>query len=367
MHLLFISEEGKSLGLAMRVVKEEFQVSYFVEQPQFKQVGVGLVPIQQFNKPLINNNGECIVSNTKELIESAGNLDLVVVDGLKLGKVTDFLKERNTPVMGVNHWASVLCRSSDYAHKILNNVGIQTEISTSTPFIFVKVGCWWNGLSIRDPFICYNEDRVMTGNLGQPVESVGMVIKSIVGTKLLKDTFGKLERLLKKSSFRGWLTLECIIDKNNLFGLDFSTSALYLPSFLELYKGSITEMLLALAIGQEPKGSLTEDYSLSLLLSVPPFPIRDCPLDFTEVNGINSDNLKHIYLMDAQVQNKVMRTALAGGDIMWVNARGRDVGECQRRVGKTLQHINVENMQYRLDVGDRVRELEYLLKKWNYV
>ena len=60
-------------------------------------------------------------------------------------------------------------------------------------------------------------------------------------------------------------------------------------------------------------------------------------------------------------------SAGTGGELMRVVARGRDVGECKKRVSKTISNLGIVDVQYRTDSTTRYGKEEGKLEEWGYV
>jgi len=364
MTVLFISNEGESLGLAMRVKNEGYSTYFYTERDNAEWVGEGLVDKTIVGRRLTRVSGECIASNVNRLISEV-KPDLVIVDGKSMGKVADYIKEQNIPVFGSSYWTDSLSTSPPYVTQLSHRIGI--DMWEGEKGVSVECGVWWNGLSSLSPFLVYNEDRFMDNSLGMSIPSAGNVVRSISPTsKLYKESIEKMERLLKKSKFRGVLSIGCVVTKGKVYCTHFTSSLIYFPSLLEIYKGSVTDLLSSTANGRKSDGQFTADCALSFLLSTPPYPIS-APAEYAPIKGISPSNLKHVYLLDVQKREEKYEAAEASGKIMWVSARGRDVGEAKKRVQKTISNLSIPDIQYRMDIGRRVDRDESLLNNWKYI
>ena len=360
MTLLFISQLGDSLGLALRCLSEGYSISFYVEDESSSFIGNGLVDKPSFSKHLTNRGGDCIASNTNQLLTEISP-DLVIIDGYGLGKVADYIREQNLPVFGSSHWTDTLSTDPFYVKDILRRVSLDQWKGEEG--VKVEVGVWWNGLQSLFPFIVWNEDRFLTGSLGCRVDSASNIITSLPSShRLIVEGVGKMERLLKKSKYRGLISLECVVTKSKVYGVSFTTSTLYLSSLLELYKGSVTDLLLAVSTGRKSTGEMTTDYALSLLLSIPPFPNSATESTSTALKGVSPSNLRHIYFIDVCKNGACYESVGSSGRLMMVSARGRDVGEAKKRVMKTISNLDIDNVQYRVDPTTRYQLEEKLLE-----
>jgi len=365
MTLLFISRIGDSLGLAMRCLSEGYSILFYTEDESASFLGNGIVEKVAFSKHLLNQREECVASNIHQLLTET-KPDLVVVDGEGMGKVADYIKEQGVSVFGSSHWTDSLCSNESYAREVMKRVGI--ERWKGEEGVKLECGVWWNGLSSISSFVVWNEDRFMTSSLGPLIDSASNIISCPhLHTELVENGVGKMERLLKKSKFRGILSLSSIVTKSKLYAISFTTSTLYLSSLLELYKGSVVELLLAVSNARKSDGEFTTDYALSLLLSVPPFPSPSNGCVKTLVKGVSPSNLRHLYMMDMQKNGDVYESGGRDGKLMFVSARGRDVGEAKKRVMKTISNLDIDNVQYRVDPTTRISIEEKKLLEWGYL
>jgi phosphoribosylamine-glycine ligase len=349
----------------MRCASEGYSILFYIEDETASFVGNGLVDKPSFSKHLLNRGGECIASNVNQLLTEA-KPDLVVFDSSYMGRVADYVKEQNILVIGSSHWTDTISSSIDYSKEVMKRVGI--ERWKGEEGIHVECGVWWNGLLSLFPFIVWNEDRFMTSSLGPLVDSASNILSSLPSSsKLIEMSVGKMERLLKKSKFRGLLSMSCVVTKGKVYSISFTTSTLYLSSLLELYKGSVTDLLLSISSGRRPEGEFTSDYALSLLLSVPPFPSPLVEYSRTVIKGISPSNLRHLYLLDIMKEGERYESAGLSGQLMMVSARGRDVGECKKRVFKTISNLDIDDIQYRTDSTQRISIEESKLQEWGYL
>jgi phosphoribosylamine-glycine ligase len=124
----------------------------------------------------------------------------------------------------------------------------------------------------------------------------------------------------------------------------------------------------AVASGRKSEGEFTTDRALSLLLSIPPYP-NPLLSDYSKtiIKGISPSNLRHLSLIDVMKDGDGYENAGVSGRLMMVSARGRDVGECKKRVMKTISNLDIEDVQYRTDSTTRYMVEENKLKEWNYL
>jgi len=350
MTLLFISEKGYLLGLAKRCADEGYKVYLYVENKEGAFVGNGIVPKSSYLLSLLNKGGDAISSHINALLDET-HPDLVILDSSRLGKVFDYITQKNIPCFGSNHWSDILSTSSSYFSSLSHAVGWNQWKGDSGQ----QVGCgfWWNGLQLISPFLFSNRTSFLTGDLGGRVESSGCCISPIFSSSILNSAIDKSTTLLKKTKFRGLFHLNCVVSKGHVFVASISSSLFSLPSNLERYKGSVVDLLHSVATGTKMAGEFTTDCALSILLSIPPFPSALVSDKDSALKGVSPSNLKHLYLVDVRKEDSSYVCANSSGELGYVCARGRYVNEAKDRAYKTLSNLSVEEGQYRLDIGEK--------------
>ena len=334
MNILFISHEGDSLGLAMRCRSEGHPTHLYISKEEAGCVGDGLIDKPLTRRRLKKLSGDCIATNIDELLKEV-KPDLVVFDSVGFGKVADYLRERGIAVFGSSFWSDTLITSTDYGKQMMKRLNV--DVVSGEEYVVL-----WNGTTIVSSFLIRNETRLMTGSLGLNVDSVGNVMIEH-SPKKYDELSERVEKLLKKVKFRGILSI----------GKKFDVSVRYLPLILETYKGSIADFLFSIASCKNYEGEVTSDYAVSILLSIPPYPYQP-PSKSVSIEGVNECNLKHLHLIDVAKPSAdgEYETAEASGRVGWVTARGRSVKEAKKRAYITISNLRIQDVQYRLDVGN---------------
>ncbi len=342
MHILFISRDGDSVGLAHRCVQEGFKASVVIEGAYRHGQGSRLCDVSVSELPMTNNQGNVCGKVLDQILHSHKDVDFIWVDGYCMGKVTDYLREKGLCVVGSTGWTDTLFRDRKYTSLIFG-----LPIVPSTPRE-VRVGGWWNGTQLVHTFCMLNNHRIMTDNVGGAADSTLYSLFKLG----VHPLFEPIVRIMKKQSFRGLFTIG-VLDNMGVFSLtDFSAASYPIPGFIELYKGNITELISAVALGRTPQlGELTEDTASASLVSISPFPYQIPSNSPIIIHGVQPSNMKHVYPLGmGQDQEDRWITCAGWGKTMWVTARGQYLQEAQRRLKRTLSSIYFDDMQYRSDL-----------------
>ncbi len=154
MNILVISEKGRSLGIVERIRRENYAATFYAEDIQSRYVGNGIVDKPEFNKQLLTNTLDCVLSSIVQLLKEASP-DLVLVDSTYMGKVAEYIKESGLQCLGSSYWSDVMTNSEDYSNKLMKRVGIKK--SDGVEGVKVEVGIIWNGLETISVFLIFNE------------------------------------------------------------------------------------------------------------------------------------------------------------------------------------------------------------------
>ncbi|KKN45063.1 hypothetical protein LCGC14_0686880 [marine sediment metagenome] len=370
MIILFISKDGSGLGLAERVKNEGHSTSMYTVDKDADSVGVGMVDRVTLPSHIIQQNGYPIQSSINQLLKQV-KPDLVIFDTFNLGRVASSIRS-SIPVLGSSLWSDHLSLDQSYGYRLMKQVGIPPLTHDALVLGGVEVWCelWWDGLRASVYNVSCVDKRFMNGDVGPVVGCAGAVVKMVSSeSKLVREGVGKMERLLKKTTYRGPLSLSTVATKDKLYGIQFTTgfSSNNIQALFELYKGSITELLYNTSTAGKVVGEFTSDYSISIPLSLPPYPTTQVKASVgVKVGGVNSENAKHVWWSDVKKDGGYV-SAGASGIPLIVTARGRDVGECRKRAYRTIHNLVIRDVQYRSDVGERFDKGEELLKRWGYV
>ncbi len=370
MKILVLSKNGDALSIAQRIQNEGHTTSFHILDRS--EIGDNLVNKLTFNGVIARGNGYPISSASDTLLSEC-KPDLVLIDFNGIGRVADYIKSKNILVLGGCRWADEATTNSSYSTMLMKQVGINTKEGKIKGEI-VKVDCaiWWDGLTANIHSLSFRDEKFMNDDIGMDIGCAGTIVKMInANSKMVKEGISKLDRLLKKTSYRGPLSCTFLVTPTTLFGLKLNIGFQYnsINSFLELYRGSITKLFWAVTNGTPVKGDFSSDYSIAVKLSIPPYPnpYLNGAVGGVNIDGINIWNSKHLWLHDVCKEGKKYVSAGSDGDLLAATARGRDIFECRKRVYRTINNLVIEDKQYRTDIGLRVERDEYLLKMWGWI
>ncbi len=414
MRFLFLSESGDGLGIAHQLVKEGHDVDYFIKEAGYGWAGRGIVNRVTSWRPRVAKadlvvcdmvgfglQGDVIRKLGKPILSCDKVTDLIELDrakgmevfrklGIKIPETYDFKNPEEAKSL-LTTWEAPgyvvkpsgnkgtaqtrICKdkeSFEYALEVLEK-GSPLIVQRIVEGVEVSTEGWWNGRGWIEPFNhTFEEKRFLAGDLGPNTGCMGnIVIGARRRNKLVKETVAKLEPFLKRTSYRGPVDINTIVNESGAYALEATARFGYdaIEALMEGLSEPIADVLFETALGVKKEFKLTEEYMIASRLSVPPWPHadEDGKNRGLPILGLNDKNLKHIYLSDAYRDGNKYYYAASDGVVLKATARGASVREAQRRVLRTLDNIQVSDKQYRRDIGGRVDGAMSSLKDWRYL
>lgn len=336
MKVLMISLKGDGLGICQKIAQEGHTVYAFIKNPRFDLCGVGLYERIPSWRPYMDQ------------------ADLILADTNGFSSLEGILKQRSKPILGFADFPDPEEGTRDYVDGV--NVSVEG---------------WFNGRDWIKPFVCsFKDTRFLMHDLGPDTICMGVVTFAVDQNKLIEETLLLLTPSLKKSGYRGPLSINRVINDEitwtlkPTYGFTYDTT----EALMEGLEEPFADFLFEVAQGSKKEMNLSSDYCIAVRLSIPPWPMSE-PISGVgrTVLGLSKENLRHVYFSDVYKDEEGYYCATGSGIILKATAHGRSVKEARRRVYRTLDNINIQDKQYRLDIGERVdRDVEQL-KTWGWL
>lgn len=420
MKIVFVSDTGDSIGIALRVANEGHSVIVCVNDEQFRlnKVGEGIVPL----------GPQPTAENIKAMTP-----DLVVFDMVGFGPLASELRRAGIPVFGGSEWADLIELDRAYGTALMRAVGIKTpptksfktweegrayvrrtgkrlvfkpsgNLDTATTYVSkgpddmiamltyfeqelgagieyelqdfvdgveVSTEGWFNGKEFMHPInSTFEEKKFLEGGLGPNTGCMGNAVFTHRGkTRLFTEGIGRMERVLRASDYRGPLDLNTIVTKDGVYGLEFTARFGYdaVQALLEGCRDSVADLLHGCATGTLKTMSIRADWLFAVRLTVPPYPHTTRTGRGRPVLGINDQNAPHIWPSGLRFEDGMFTVAAPDGVALTVTARGVDLHEARRRAYRTVSNLVIPDVQYRRDIGERVDEDMKRLRAWGWL
>ena len=183
----------------------------------------------------------------------------------------------------------------------------------------------------------------------------------------------KMEPKLALEGYVGYIDLNCIVNNNGIYPLEF-TSRFGYPTIFIQQEGILTpisDFFWELANGQDPKWRTRSGFQIGVRIVVPPFPFDDEPTfeSFSKDNAIvfKRGTPEQIHIEDVKQVNGQWLIAGTSGVILTVVGTGQTMKQAQAQVYTRIKNILIPNMYYRTDIGDRWAEDSDKLHNWGYL
>ena len=365
---LFISKDGDGWSLARRVKDEGHRAVVYINDPSYRQVGEGIVEKSKERGVLVRD-GEIDNSVLMEVLHPKP--DCIVFDAVDrgYGKLVDQLRAMGYPVIGGSALGTQLEIDESYENRVLVLMGIPTRPIEG---IEIDTELWFNGKEVLHVTHALKEKELMDGGVGPKAGSMGVV--TFLGskeTRLFKEGLGKVVPALRKAGYHGPVNLTTIISESELYAYGLSARLSYDGVFLirEYLKGRINDLLYGFATGVIKRVECKGGWNIGVTIALEPFPmsIAAAYSKDTLLDGCNKQNLKHIWFIDAYLDSDVYACAGTSGKVGVVTAHGDTVREARRRVYRTIANLDIRDVMYRRDIGERVMSDYNQLKKWGWL
>jgi phosphoribosylamine--glycine ligase len=238
----------------------------------------------------------------------------------------------------------------------------------------VAVGAFFNGSRFVTPInINFEHKKMFPGNLGPSTGEMGTTMFWTEPNRLYFQTLAKMETLLAKERFVGYIDLNCIANANGIYPLEF-TSRFGYPTIFIQQEGMTTpigQFLADLAHGDDPKLKVKTGYQVGVRVIVPPYPFDD-PGTFESLSKdavlyFKRPSIDGVHIEDTKLVNGQWLVAGTSGVVLTVVGTGPTMKAAQQQAYSRVRNILIPNMYYRDDIGDRWQEDSDRLFAWGYL
>ena len=191
--------------------------------------------------------------------------------------------------------------------------------------------------------------------------------------RIFNLTLKKLEATLRDEGYAGYLDLNCIVNGNGIYPLEFTARFGY-PTISIQQEGLVTpigDLLWRVASGVDEDFKTKAGFQLGVRVVVPPFPFDD--LKTFEVNSkdrvivFNKPARDGLHIEDVRLQDDEWVITGTSGVVLVVVGTGSTVRQAQTNVYNRIKNILIPNMYYRTDIGNRWYEDCDRLHTWGYL
>lgn len=238
----------------------------------------------------------------------------------------------------------------------------------------VAVGAFFNGNEFVYPVnINFEHKKLFSGNIGPSTGEMGTTMYWSGPNQIFNETLKKIEPALKREGYVGYIDLNCIVNANGIYPLEFTARFGY-PTISIQQEGilmPIAEFLYELASGELKEFKYKKGFQIGVRILVPPYPFND-PQTFETYSKdsvilFKRPNLDGVHIGDAKLVDGEWLLAGNSGVALIVVGTGQTMKQAQAQVYNRITNIMIPNMYYRNDIGDRWYEDSDKLHTWGYL
>jgi phosphoribosylamine--glycine ligase len=250
----------------------------------------------------------------------------------------------------------------------------QFQLQKRVTGVEIAVGAFFNGERFLSPInVNFEHKKLFPGDLGPPTGEMGTLMYWSKPNRIFNQTLKKLEPTLRREGYTGYLDLNCIVNGNGIYPLEFTARFGY-PTISIQQEGLITpigEFLWRIASGSDEDFKTKAGFQIGVRIVVPPFPFDD-PKTF-EVNSkdraivFRKPVKDGIHIEDVRLENDEWMITGTSGVVLVAVGTGNSVRQAQTQVYNRIKNILIPNMYYRTDIGNRWFEDCDRLHTWGYL
>ena len=250
----------------------------------------------------------------------------------------------------------------------------QFQLQKRVSGVEVAVGAFFNGKEFLYPInVNFEHKKLFPGNIGPSTGEMGTLMYWSGPNKIFNQTLKKLEAKLSEEQYVGYMDLNCIVNSQGIYPLEFTARFGY-PTISIQQEGlqtPISQLLYNIANGIKMELKPKKGFQLGVRIVVPPFPFDD-PRTF-DVNSkdrviiFKKPSYDGIHIEDVRLVNGEWLITGSSGVVLIVVGTGTTVKQAQAQVYSRIKNIMIPNMYYRTDVGDRWYEDVDRLHTWGYL
>lgn len=240
----------------------------------------------------------------------------------------------------------------------------------------VAVTAFFNGEKFLMPvYMNFENKRLLTGNLGVMTGEMGTHgFFTFDKLKLFKNTLKKIEEDLKNDGYVGTIDVNCIVNEDGIWPLEF-TSRFGYPLISLAFEGlrghtRVTDLMVGLVDKTLDFIEADDGYQVCVAVCVPTFPYSDGFERYGKSLPVilNDEKAKDFFHPgDLKIEGSSWVTA---GSVGWgfvMTGRGDTMFDAKTQAYNFVKKVLVPNAIYRIDISDRWLKDYPKLHRWGYV
>jgi len=239
----------------------------------------------------------------------------------------------------------------------------------------VAIGAFFNGENFLSPVnINFEHKRLFPGDIGPLTGDMGAMMYWDSFNSLYASTLEKMITKLRASGYVGYFDINCIANSHAVFPLECTCRFGYptLDTQIEGIKMPLGEFFYNLVTKKNFEIPVKKGFQIGVCCYAVPFITKshsdsnlyeDLPILF---RGKKRD-LEGIHLGDIKFIDGQYRIAGNSGYALVVTGSGHTVNDARKEAYERIKKIRLQNMFYRVDIGERWYYDSDLLQTWGYL
>ena len=271
------------------------------------------------------------------------------------------------------HGADVIQVLEDYKRAWASRIK-EFQLQRRIVGVEVAIGAFFNGKEFVLPInVNFEHKKLFPGDIGPSTGEMGTAMFWSEPNRLFAATLKKMEAKLKEEGYVGYIDVNCIVNSNGIFPLEFTARFGY-PTISIQQEGMLTpigEFLHRLAEGSITRFKARSGFQVGVRIVVPPFPYRDPETFETSSKDaviiFKKPVREGVHIEDVKTIDNEWLVTGTSGVVLIVVGLGSTMKQAQRQVYNRIENVMIPNMFYRKDIGDRWFEDFDRLHTWGYL
>lgn len=239
----------------------------------------------------------------------------------------------------------------------------------------IAVGAFFNGHEFVTPInINFEQKRLFPGNIGPLTGDMGALMFWGKPNGMFHSTLEKMKNKLAECGYVGYFDINCIVNARGIFPLEF-TSRFGYPT-IEVQAAGIEmplgEFFFRLASGEQFEIPTKKGFQIGVCCVTDPYlsedpetvaVYRDLSILFRRPNP----DWEGIHLGDVKMVDNTLRIAGTSGYALVISGCGNTLEDARKQAYNRIKNIRLQNMFYRVDIGERWLIESDLLQTWGYL
>ncbi|MFH0863073.1 MAG: phosphoribosylamine--glycine ligase [Candidatus Altiarchaeota archaeon] len=239
----------------------------------------------------------------------------------------------------------------------------------------VAVGAFFNGNEFIYPInVNFEHKKLFPGNIGPSTGEMGTSMFWSPPNNLFKETLARMETKLKEEHYVGYMDINCIVNANGVYPLEFTARFGYPCLFIQ-QEGMLMPMgdfFLQLARGEKFQLKTRSGFQIGVRIIVPPYPFTDNEAFETHSKEAviifkKPEDREGYHIEDVKLVDGEWVVAGTTGVVLTVCGCGQTMQQARQRAYYKVNNVILPNRYYRLDIGERWAEDSDRLHNWGYL